>query len=202
MLRFCTISKGAESPAQRDVSASDLCTTHAAKMHVTEHHRASYVGWSLHFTIWNYVYLSSFSDHGTLWMHDAENKCTMHQSKLGGMRVIRPKHITKLQLVWILLCKLVKINNRSGTLNQEVFQIAQWCRTVCFLSFSVCWIHSTLRRAPRCVCACERVLARLWKHLHILLSLIASLSLFFSQSRKRKELKKEQKSLGSFNTAH
>lgn len=190
MLRFCTISKGAESPAQRDVSASDLCTTHAAKMHVTEHHRASCAGWSLHFTIWNYVYLSS-SQTTELYecMMPKTNAQCINQSSVECVSFGQSTS-QKVQLVWILLCKLVKINNRSGTLNQEVFQIAQWCRTVCFLSFSVCWIHSNLRRAPRCVCACERVLARLWKHLHILLSLIAglslSLSLFFSKEERGK----------------
>lgn len=72
----------------------------------------------------------------TLWVCDVENKHTRHISKLHGMSVIQPKHSTYLQLLWILLCKLVKINSRLGTLNQEDVQIAQWCPTVASAMFS------------------------------------------------------------------
>jgi len=53
------------------------------------------------------------------------------------MPVIQPTHSTFLQLVWIELCKLVKINSRLGTLNQEVIQIAQWCPTTFYFLFSL-----------------------------------------------------------------
>lgn len=67
---------------------------------------------------------------------DAQNKHRRDKWKLRRTPVLQPRRNAYLQLVWITLCKLAKINSRAGTLNQEVIQITRWCPTVANAMFS------------------------------------------------------------------
>lgn len=110
-----------------------------------------------------------------LLMCDAKNKHTTHISKLHGMPVTQPKHSTYLQLLWISLSKLVKINSRPGDSksssppNCPMLSHCSQCYVFFpFQSAGFIQISGGLHAES----ACERAQARLWKHLHILLSLM------------------------------
>lgn len=134
---------------------------------------------------------------------DAQNKHTRDKWKLRRTPVLQPRRNAYLQLVWITLCKLAKINSRAGTLNQEVIQITvSYCsqRNVFFPLQSAGFIQ--ISGGLHTVCAWECVKARLWKQLHILLSPMEALDFVRVErgNRFKKKQKTKSKNWGNFNT--